>query len=254
MDSVQGTLLRLLDSGEYSDASILSEGVTFSIHRNIVCFQSPYFDSALRRGFEESSSGTVVLDESKPSFIRRMLEYLYSHDYSDECEYDTRDVDNNEYDATTCQEEPVDEKDIIDKEDGILRSESIADKDISLETTTLKKTEGVLGLCWIHSAMYSHGDRFQIPGLKQGSLEKFRRACEDNTGSAIDAEVVRQVYEGTPDSDRSMRDALVDAVCQSSSLHGLEQFARALEASHDFAKDVALGLLRKQKQTAQPTW
>lgn len=43
---------RLLESGDYSDATISCYGVTFRIHRSILCSQSEYFRKAFDGDFK----------------------------------------------------------------------------------------------------------------------------------------------------------------------------------------------------------
>lgn len=62
--------------------------------------------------------------------------------------------------------------------------------------------------------MYALGDRYQIPGLKECSLGKFEQLCKTSRRQVLSADVVRQVYEGTLETDRPLRDLLIKTLCQ----------------------------------------
>ena len=83
------------------------------------------------------------------------------------------------------------------------------------------------------------------------SSEKFKRVCQINMQCALLPSVIRKVYEGTAPSDKPLRNILVNTLCRSSSHFELNQEAlEAFEASHSFASDAALTLLKdKQSQS-----
>ena len=159
-----------------------------------------------------------------------MLEYLYVHDYKSSTTYDVPDID----------EEPAPANE----------GESTEGK--ACKRTLTKDKTGKLNLCWLHSEMYIHGDRYQIAGLKSCSLSKFQYACEIDIPQALEMETISSVYDGTLDSDRSMRDVLVNVICQNIAklTDPARQLHEALQDSHAFAIDVALALTKKDHPRA----
>ncbi|KAL1646537.1 hypothetical protein SLS58_003123 [Diplodia intermedia] len=71
--------------GEYSDMTIRdSDGRAYQVHKNVVCWQSPFFANAMKDGrFKESFDKRVDLFEDKPAAIRAMLEYMYGGEYDE---------------------------------------------------------------------------------------------------------------------------------------------------------------------------
>ena len=59
------TSIRAMESGEYSDLTILCEDQKFSVHKVVVCSQSKVLAAAMKRGFkvmqELCSSGMTLL-------------------------------------------------------------------------------------------------------------------------------------------------------------------------------------------------
>ncbi|KAL2274805.1 hypothetical protein FJTKL_02709 [Diaporthe vaccinii] len=75
-------LSSLLTSGKFSDLRLVCESREFSVHKAILCSQSRVFNSACEGNFEESRSNVIKIEEFKADTVQRMLEFLYSGDYS----------------------------------------------------------------------------------------------------------------------------------------------------------------------------
>ncbi|KAJ5346249.1 hypothetical protein N7452_004253, partial [Penicillium brevicompactum] len=81
----QETILTLIASlhlnSSYSDLTIMCKGEAFSAHRLVVCPRSKYFHRAFYGGFKETE-GQIYLDERTPILIEKVLEFLYTGDYT----------------------------------------------------------------------------------------------------------------------------------------------------------------------------
>lgn len=64
----------------------------------------------------------------------------------------------------------------------------------------------------IHARLYALGEKYEIKGLKSLSLSKFKRKAMVHWNSADFIRAVEEVYTGTVDQDRGMRDAAVVAI------------------------------------------
>ena len=67
----------LLKTGRYSDFTIICQGVSFKVHKAQLHPQSAYFRSLFDAGFQESTTGTVTLDESEPIAVAMLLLLIY---------------------------------------------------------------------------------------------------------------------------------------------------------------------------------
>lgn len=160
-----------------------------------------------------------------------MLQYLYIRHYLDSSDHDSIDI------KVHVKKKPI-------ATDGQTAGEGNFD-----EVQLVKAADGVLNMCWLHSAMYTLGDRYQVPGLKTCSFKKFKQTCRANPRQAISTEVIRQVYDGTPETDRHLRSFLVGTFCRLIATSREEiDITNALESSHPFAKDLALSLSRQSNQ------
>ncbi|KAI5460405.1 BTB/POZ protein [Mariannaea sp. PMI_226] len=70
------------ENGEFTDFSFTCQGQTIPVHRIIICTQSPVFHAACTGQFMEASSRTYCLDSHSLSDVLRMVEYLYTGDYT----------------------------------------------------------------------------------------------------------------------------------------------------------------------------
>ncbi|KAI0995926.1 hypothetical protein K3495_g12255 [Podosphaera aphanis] len=77
---------KLFNDPKYSDVTIQISDVIFFAHRNVICSQSKYFEAALQEGsqqFLEAGTRSIVFKEGSGAAYWRVLEYLYTGDYSD---------------------------------------------------------------------------------------------------------------------------------------------------------------------------
>ncbi|QDS69514.1 hypothetical protein FKW77_007324 [Venturia effusa] len=76
------TLDGLFQSGEFSDLTITCNGVTFNVHKSVVCFQSRFSRNAVKQGaFMEGETGVVDMPDDDPDAVKAMLQFLYSRGY-----------------------------------------------------------------------------------------------------------------------------------------------------------------------------
>ncbi|KAF4955665.1 hypothetical protein FGADI_4358 [Fusarium gaditjirri] len=74
-------LLHLMQSGEFSDFSLICQDSEFKLHQMIVCPQSPVISAALRGGFEEATSKVITVNNFDVSTVQYMVTFLYTGDY-----------------------------------------------------------------------------------------------------------------------------------------------------------------------------
>ncbi|KAL1979254.1 hypothetical protein VTN96DRAFT_6393 [Rasamsonia emersonii] len=83
MDSLKKVLSNILESGSFSDLTLICGSKIFRVHCCIICPQSKFFCKALDGPFQEASSRTITLHDDDPSIVEKMLHYLYEANYED---------------------------------------------------------------------------------------------------------------------------------------------------------------------------
>ncbi|KAI1751274.1 BTB/POZ protein [Xylaria castorea] len=74
-------LANVLNSGDYSDLTLVCEGQEFQVHKAIVCAQSPVLATALKGGFKEAKTNTFHVADFDPTTVKCMLDYMYTGKY-----------------------------------------------------------------------------------------------------------------------------------------------------------------------------
>ncbi|KAM0257340.1 hypothetical protein ACHAQJ_004427 [Trichoderma viride] len=74
----------LLQSGQFSDLTVVCKGQEFKIHKLVACPQSPVFAAAVKGEFKEAQTGVIHIELFDPKTVRCMVEYLYTGNYTDQ--------------------------------------------------------------------------------------------------------------------------------------------------------------------------
>lgn len=70
-------------NGDFIDFKILCDGVDFDVHKIILCSQSPVFHAACTGKFREASDSTYQMTDESILVVKKLLDYLYTGDYSE---------------------------------------------------------------------------------------------------------------------------------------------------------------------------
>ncbi|KAH6874682.1 BTB/POZ protein [Thelonectria olida] len=80
------SLNRARERGEFTDLTFTCNGYSMPVHRVIVCSQSPVFRAACTGEFKEASTRTYSLDSHSLPMVRRLVDFLYTGDYTEKYE------------------------------------------------------------------------------------------------------------------------------------------------------------------------
>ncbi|KAF2434944.1 hypothetical protein EJ08DRAFT_722180 [Tothia fuscella] len=82
--TLSDALRPLLSSGDFSDMTVVCQGKTFKLHKNIVCGQVEFFRNAFDGRFAEAESHEVKLVDDELCAVQAMFEYLYTRVYNNQ--------------------------------------------------------------------------------------------------------------------------------------------------------------------------
>ncbi|KAB8225757.1 BTB/POZ protein [Aspergillus novoparasiticus] len=188
MSKLQDVMRDLLQQGQFSDMEILCQGVTFKVHKAIVCNQSSYFHSAICDGFKESTEKAINLQDDTPETVKRILSFLYLGDYSEEghsvqCEQPVPElaIPNNESDSLIPEVEP-------------------------------NSTESVHQAAFNNIEVFIAADKYGIIPLKTLAASKFSRWMNENCSSPAFHKVIERVMTSVPPHESIIQEAIADII------------------------------------------
>ncbi|KAI8401963.1 hypothetical protein FOFC_17268, partial [Fusarium oxysporum] len=86
-------IVRARENGEFTDFEFTCEGCIIPVHRVIICSHSPVFHAACTGKLKEASTRSYSLDSHSLPMVRRMVEFFYTSDYTEESEEEDTGTD-----------------------------------------------------------------------------------------------------------------------------------------------------------------
>ncbi|PCD20048.1 hypothetical protein AU210_016499 [Fusarium oxysporum f. sp. radicis-cucumerinum] len=86
-------IVRARENGEFTDFEFTCEGHIIPVHRVIICSHSPVFHAACTGKLKEASTRSYSLDSHTLPMVRRMVEFFYTSDYTEESEEEDTGTD-----------------------------------------------------------------------------------------------------------------------------------------------------------------
>ncbi|EXK40912.1 hypothetical protein FOMG_04479 [Fusarium oxysporum f. sp. melonis 26406] len=212
-------LLHLVESGEFSDFTLICKDREFKLHQVIVCPQSPVISAALHSGFEETTSKVVTVNEFDVATVQSMVTFLYTGDYklAPETEKPVQVKDGDE----------KSEEGEIDSEDDNMSKDSPASQKIEDKTA-----EKILS----HLRVNAIADYYNIEKLAKHSTSKIYTILQDDLDFLILPKIIEEMSTTTRDAD--LRSLIAKATAKYIGELTSLQVLRTLELEHNLAIDI----------------
>ncbi|KAI2687588.1 hypothetical protein CBS147326_6534 [Penicillium roqueforti] len=188
---ILGLIASLHLNSDYSDLTIICKDAVFSAHKLLVCSRSEYFRRACSSGFKETYN-PIHLDEQDPILIEKMLEFLYTGNYT----FRSRTPKSPEtVDGEAHADEPMIESPLPTE---LAMNESAPnDETLSEQRDTVELVADTLAEChpcYFHVRMYGVADYFMIGDLKSKAEGHFRASFMDCLERDSFAEMIQELY------------------------------------------------------------
>ncbi|KAF2868100.1 hypothetical protein BDV95DRAFT_157794 [Massariosphaeria phaeospora] len=243
---LMSALASLFESGKYSDLTIVCGAKSYSVHRALICSRSEFFEGACRNPFRESETGVIDLTEDDPEAVEHMVSYLYHLDYlrnsiSRRSSRRSSQLSSPLSRRFSTQQKPK-KFNLAMVEDPLLATAYAANMSTPMtppdDQTNQFDTGGTSKLpdspmadqfmedpfesvnietsvdvekpyLVTHAKVYAIAEKYGISGLKSLARKKFAHQLELHLDSAEFPEACQEAYETTIDTDRGLRDILI---------------------------------------------
>ncbi|KAF9772855.1 hypothetical protein IL306_009412 [Fusarium sp. DS 682] len=216
----------IFDTGEYSDIELVSTDKLYEAHRVIVCPWSPVikksceFNAAKsdRTGPEPTEFGNGItkasfnFGDADPQAVDCMVQFFYLWDYNPRSLMPEHILDH----------------------DGPQENETDASSGADDATTP----EGPLLI--LHSKVFTLAHIYDIPRLRDLSVEKFQAVARLQWRSNCLLDAAREAYTATPSAVLEMRRAIVETFYEHRELLDEDQVKDFLREMHELAFDILM--------------
>ncbi|KAL7906129.1 hypothetical protein GGI35DRAFT_458828 [Trichoderma velutinum] len=168
------------NNGEFCDLELVCDGYIISVHKVIVCLQSPVIKAACTGQFAESAGRYEIKDCSYHT-AKKMVDYLYTGDYETGRPGPVA--------ADTCKISP----------DGEIAWYATAPSEVVSEVVQ-------------HIRMFSLADKYLIDGLLELSKTKFRKAIREERDTCVFSRFAAEVYDLQCESSKILRDIVIESI------------------------------------------
>ncbi|RKK27001.1 hypothetical protein BFJ66_g16860 [Fusarium oxysporum f. sp. cepae] len=225
------TALKKAETGLYSDLKITCCNKQYQVHKAIICPRSCFFRSACENHFQESQSNVINLPEDDPEAVDSMIYYIYNG-YYPKMDPGTQGISKDRLAAAGWKLE------------------------------TFGEFTGGLQVKFLvlHAKVYALAEKYDVLGLKEMAQRCFR--IISNCGGCCSKEFAQAcefVYTTTIDSDRGLRDVVVQSLHEHPRALDEEHIRSAMRLLPDLPYDLVLygrgKEMRKEKdRRSRPSW
>ncbi|KAF2655625.1 hypothetical protein K491DRAFT_704486 [Lophiostoma macrostomum CBS 122681] len=266
--------ISLLQSGSYSDLIITCNGDTYKVHKAVVCPRCDFFARAVNFdgkafsafGILYAQDGKIDLPEDDATAVKLLIQYLYEGEYepyhtevrpamnpSDRTTFSvvTRSVSGGQaytYDFPhTCRQAFHCYQPYLCPHHTCGHQCSNNCQSFLCShccTPTITTSVGTAEELPLHSKMYEIADKYDVVGLKDLVMEKFRDAATQFWNHRAFATAAHHAFTTTMEEDKGLR----DIVCKTISDHMTLLEKPTIEALMMEFNGLAFGLLKAKSQ------
>ncbi|KAI4199161.1 MAG: hypothetical protein LQ350_004791 [Teloschistes chrysophthalmus] len=235
----------LLESGKYSDLTIVCRSRQFRVHRNVLCTASKFFAAACDGAFQEAQIGKLDLSADDPNVVERFLSFLYTANYNEDDKDDTKETTGQGESSvdSVANASSMDSGHVEDSALPPLSALSVPQTGQKRKAVDEEKTEGMAEYASERLndvLVYALADKYDVKDLKNLAIAKFQRSKDWEGWEDEDIlTILRIVYETTPRTDRGLRDEILKIFsCHCDTLMDNPRLISMLDGDGQLARDI----------------
>ncbi|KAF7888120.1 uncharacterized protein EAF02_002661 [Botrytis sinoallii] len=229
MSGTSSLLVRILDTGRYSDFTIKCSNKVFRVHRNVVPL-AVHVDSAFLKALIDE----INLPDDYLAIVERIIKFLYIGDF----------------DAIPSINEIVEEASNIYFQEFPI--EASDEKSIALiKETVFQVVDEFLEILTICIRVFIIAEKYDIQVLKVLVKTKFEKAVFTEWNTISLSASLRLMYDELPESDRLLKDIAIQAAADHmEELADKGEFAKLCKEDGEIAYDVLKAFLHVANHSA----
>lgn len=236
--------------GKYADLTITCNYKQWACHKAIVCSRSGFFDGACSSTFREGNSGIIDISEDDEDAVEQMIHFFYYNDYLEDKPHQQPSAMFRHRAYSNPRKTPAKMIDLAQIEDPLLAAAGFYTRPATPPSSrpSSKGSFGAYDYCppsptgaftpppelesWtetfeveeqeeestedeshliLHTQVYALAEKYDIPALKQLAQRKFEMAMACYYDAPEFADAIEEVYCSTIDTDRGLRDVVLQA-------------------------------------------
>ncbi|KAI4947256.1 hypothetical protein J4E91_006606 [Alternaria rosae] len=217
-------------NGDFTDLVISCGNSTFDVHSVVVGSACEFFAKNIKFGGKEADERRIDLPDDDPEMIRRLIAYLYLGDYDPTDDVGIAAFEQlKQYEPNTAaapahhprrgvfgSSQPHDQcaclaLNLKNIEQAALKVEQQKKASQYVSHRKPDNSIEITSPLTIHAGMYALADKYQVKGLGRLAKIKFRDSLDHHVDSEDFIAAVQLTYSNTPESNRGLRDEIVQA-------------------------------------------
>ncbi|PNP82175.1 hypothetical protein FNYG_04364 [Fusarium nygamai] len=255
-------LLHLVQSGEFSDFTLVCKGREFKLHQVIVCPQSPVISAALHSGFAETTSKTVTVNEFDVATVQSMVDFLYTGDYGlapeSEKAAGVKDDDKNSDDGDGKSEdgsedsENSEDSEAGDDENDPSEDHSDDDDKMSEDSSATEEREDDTAFkILFHLRVNAIADYYNIEKLGKISTSKIEAILRGDLDFMVIPQVIQEMSISNRDAD--LRSLIAKATAKYIEELTSSEVLRTLDLEHELTVEILEACGRRIQELVETT-
>lgn len=178
----------------------------FSVQKDLICHESPYFKKAFTGSFLEADTGTVELEDVPAPLFSIFVIWLYCHKIVYATSDDTTTI-RQDFQKLLCNVSELQDDAEQEQLSGNAERRTVPQREMEFAVDPDGQAPGTWPLD-VLSMLYVLGDRFDVPEFRNTVMDAIWECVFQPRWLYVTAHSIRYIYQNTPQKSH-LRDAII---------------------------------------------